>query len=197
MAKQFSLFETPRPSLPKYNVFLAIFPDDRTARTIIELGSTLRQTLGMHGRLRPVSHLHVSLLFLGGTMVVPEKIVEVIGRVCQTVAAVTSPFEIKFDQVLSFRGRPGNHPLVLVGDDQVNTGARNLLGCLNAEFAKHFPWPASAPQFVPHLTLLYDKQELAPRPVGPVGWTATEMVLVRSEVGATQYDWLGRWAFGG
>jgi len=196
MRKQLSLFETPHPRPHKYSLFLAVFPDDRTAQQIIDLGNTLRRIHEMRGRLRPISHLHVSLLFFGGTMDVPATVVETVGHMCKAVAAVTSPFEIKFDRVLSFRGRPGNHPLVLVGDDHGNDGVRNLNGLLNTEFLEYFSSPPSTPKFAPHLTLLYDKQELAPKPIEPVSWVVKEVIFVRSEVGATKYHWLGRWAFG-
>jgi RNA 2',3'-cyclic 3'-phosphodiesterase len=191
MYEQLSFFETPQPRSFKYNVFLAIFPDHYIAEQIISLGNMLRQTHGMRGRLRPISHLHVSLIFLGGTADVPaEAVVETIGHACKTVTAVTSPFEIGFNRVLSFRGHPENRPLVLANDNHENVELRNLHGLLHIKFA------SSTPKFVPHLTLLYDNQELTPKSIDPVRWTAKEIVLVRSEVGATKYDWLGRWAFG-
>jgi 2'-5' RNA ligase len=196
MHKQLSLFETPQPHQAKYSLFLAAFPDHHTAQQIINLGNTLRQIHAMHGRLRPFNHLHVSLLFLGGASEVPETFIETVGHICKAVVAVTIPFEIKFDRVLSFRGRPGNHPLVLVENDHGNDGVRNLQGLLFAEFSKYFSLPVPASKFVPHLTLLYEKQERPSTPVEPVGWTVREIVLVRSEVGATKYDWLGRWRLG-
>jgi 2'-5' RNA ligase len=187
MYEQLSFFETPQPRSFKYNVFLAIFPDHYIAEQIISLGNTLRQIHGLRGRLRPISHLHVSLLFLGGTAHVPS---EVVVDVCKAVTAVTSPFEIGFNRVLSFQGHLGNHPLVLVNDNYGNGELRNLHGLLHTKFA------SPTPKFVPHLTLLYDNQELTPKSIDPVCWTAKEIVLVRSEVGATKYDWLGRWVFG-
>jgi 2'-5' RNA ligase len=190
MYKQLSLFETPRPRRPQYSLFLAIFPGYRTARQIIDLGIALRRTHGMFGRVRPISHLHVSLLFLGHASDVPETVVETVGHICKAVTAVTSPFEIKFDRVLSFRGQPGNHPLVLVDGNHVNDGVRSLHGLLHAKFAKYV---SSTPKFLPHLTLLYDKHEITPKPIEPVSWLVKEVVLVRSEVGATKYHWLGRW----
>jgi 2'-5' RNA ligase len=74
---------------------------------------------------------------------------------------------------------------------------RNLNGLLKTEFSKFFSFPPpSPPKFAPHLTLLYDKQELAPTPIEPVSWMVQEVVFVGSEVGATKYHRLGRWAFG-
>jgi RNA 2',3'-cyclic 3'-phosphodiesterase len=196
MYEQLSFFEAPPPRSFKYSVFLAIFPDHYIAEQIIDLGNKLRQTHSMRGRLRPISHLHVSLLFLGGTPDVPEAAVETIGHVCKAVTAITNPFEIKFSRVLSFRGHLGNHPMVLVDDDHGNDGVRNLRRLLSTEFLKYLHSTQPPPKFVPHLTLLYDKHELAPKPIEPVSWMVKEIVLVRSEAGATKYHWLGRWALG-
>jgi 2'-5' RNA ligase len=194
MSEQPSFFKEPPPRFGKYNLFLGLFPDTHTAERLIEFGNTFRQKHGLHGRLRPISHLHVSLFFLGGADEVPQSAVEIISRVSRTVAAATRPFEIRFDQVRSFHGRPGNHPLVLVGDERGSEGAKKLHESLCAEFLKH---PSRARQFIPHLTLLYDRSELAPVPVEPISWAVREFIFVLSEVGATKYDSLGRWELGG
>lgn len=192
MNQQFSLFKEPQPRRGKYNLFLGIFPDSGTAQSIIELAHALRLKRGLRGRVRPLSHLHMSLFFLGSTNDIPASAVEMIGQVCQPVAAATRPFEIGFNQVMSFHGRAGNHPLVFAGDEDGNQGARKLQGLLGAKFLQD----SSAPRkFIPHLTLLYDRLELPAEPVKPVFWTVKDIVLVRSEVGATKYDWLGRWEF--
>jgi RNA 2',3'-cyclic 3'-phosphodiesterase len=192
MNQQLSFFREPQSRPAKYNLFLGIFPDSCTARSIIELADTLRQKHGLRGRVRPVSHLHVSLFFLGGVNDVPACAVEAISQVCKTVVAATHPFEISFIRLMSFHGRAGNHPLVFVGDDDGNQSVRKLQGLLGAKFLRG---SSATHKFIPHLTLLYDRLELAPEPVGPVFWTVKEIVLVRSEVGATKYDWLGQWKF--
>jgi RNA 2',3'-cyclic 3'-phosphodiesterase len=192
MYEQLTFFAAPQTRSFEFSYFLAIFPDHYTAGQITDLGNTFRRTYGMHGILRPISHLHVTLLILGGTTDAPEAVVETIGHICKTVTSVTSPFEIKFNHVKSFRGNRGNLALVLANDDCGNDGVRNLRRLLNTEFLKYFPSPHSPPKFVPHLTLLYDKQELSPKPIEPVSWMVKEIVLVRSEVGLTKYHWLGR-----
>jgi len=192
MNQQLSFFKEPQPRPAKYNLFLSIFPDSGTARSIIKLADTLRQKHGLRGRVRPVSHLHVSLFFLGGVNDIPASAMEVIGQVCKTVVADTHIFEISFNRVMSFHERVGNHPLVFVGDDDGNQSVRKLQGLLDAKFLRG---SHTTRKFIPHLTLLYDRLKLAPKPVEPVFWTVREIVLVRSEIGATKYDWLGRWKF--
>lgn len=155
-----------------------------------------RRIHGMHGTLRPVSHLHVTLIFLGGTADAPEAVVETIGHISKAATAVVRPFEIKFDQVVSFRRNSETLSLVLADDNCGNDGVRNLHELLCAEFLKYFPSSASPQKFVPHLTLLYDQQELASKSIEPVSWMVKEIVLVRSEVGLTKYRRLGCWALG-
>lgn len=194
MHQQLSFFEEPvPPPANKYGLFLAIFPDRYTAEKIIDLGSTLRQTHRLQGRLRPTTHLHVSLLPLGGASDVSATVVEAIGQVCKKVTKVTRPFEIEFNRVMRFRTA---NALVLADVDRKNTEVINLRESLCAEFAKYFPSRRPLPRFIPHLTLLYDKQELAPKPIEPVSWMVKEVGLVRTEVGMTKYDWLERWALG-
>ena len=192
MNQQLSFFEEPQSRVTKYNLFLGIFPDSSTAQSMIEFADSLRHKHGLRGRVRPISHLHVSLFYLGGVNDIPASAMEVIGQVCKTVVANTHIFEISFNRVMSFHGRVGNHPLVFVGDDDGNQSVRKLQGLLDAKFLRG---SHSTRKFIPHLTLLYDRLELAPKPVEPVFWTVKEIVLVRSEIGATKYNSLGRWKF--
>ena len=143
--------------------------------------------------MRPISHLHVSLPLPCLPKDAPETVIENIGRTCEAVTAVTRPFEIAFDRVMSFRGEPENHPLVLVDDGHKSDELKRLHGFLCVELAKNISARVSIPKFSPHLTLLYCKQQLAPMCVEPVCWTVKEIVLVLSEVGATKYHPLGCW----
>jgi 2'-5' RNA ligase len=196
MNEQLSFFETPQPSGPDYNLILAIFPDDYTAQQISELGNSIRKMHGLQEKLRPVTHLHVSLPVPSHVMHPTETVIERISRACKAVATTMSPFEIKFDQVLSFRGRVGNRAVVLLNNNHGSDGILSLYRLLCAEFAKLGPAASSTPKFAPHLTLLYDQQELPPKPVPQVCWWVKEIVLVLSEVGATKYHRLGCWPLG-
>jgi 2'-5' RNA ligase len=196
MDRQLTLFDEPQPGEYQYNVFLAIFPDPYTARYIADLGNTLRRKHGIRGSVRPVSHLHVSLHSndrIQNAPKIPEKAVD---NVCKSVTAAVQPFEIKFDRVMSFQRKPGNRPLVLVNDEHENNGVTKLHKSLCAEFAKIDASSRANRKLFPHVTLLYDNHEVAPQPVEPVHWMVKEIVLVRSEVGATRYERLGSWTLG-
>jgi 2'-5' RNA ligase len=196
MSEQLSLFEIPRRNSPKYSLFLALFPDPRTARNIINLGNAIRRERGMRGRLRPVSHLHVSLCGFDGDADVREAVVEFIDSICKAVVPSMSPFEICFNQVLSFQNRAGNHPLVLHRDNHDDGAIIRLHGLLHAELAKYAFSNRPHQKFNPHVTLLYDERQLPVKPIEPVCWTVKEIVLVCSEIGATKYQYLRRWALG-
>jgi 2'-5' RNA ligase len=205
MSEQLTLFELPPPSVPKhspspkylplpsYSLFLAIFPDVCTAQRITEFGNALRREHGIHDRMRPISHLHVSLYSPDWSMDRPEIMAERIAHVCKVVTTDTRPFEINFNQKMSFRGRPGNHPLVLVDDNRGNDGIRELHASLYTEFTKYARSARAARKFVPHMTLLYSQKEIAQTTIEPLNWTVKEIVFIASEVGATRYHRLARW----
>src|ERR1700722_6648817 len=155
MNEQLSLFEMPPSGGVGYNPVLAVFPDQYAVQQISSLGNSLREMHRLYGKMRPPTHFHVSLPFPRRGRCAFETAVANIGRVCTAVAKITSPFEIKFDRVKSFHGKPGNCPLVLVNADHENDGIQNLQRLLRAEFAKLGPGASSIPKFTPHLTLLY------------------------------------------
>ena len=192
MNEQLSLFETSRPSGSDYNLVLAVFPDDYTAQQISEFGKSLRKMHGLIGNLRPASHLHVSLPIPRRIVHPPETAIQRIDRACKAVASSMSPFEIKFDRVVSFRG---SRAIVLLNDNDESDGILSLYRLLCAEFAKL--GSASAPKFELHLTILYDQKELRPKSIRPVCWLVKEIVLVLSEVGETKYHRLSCWSLGG
>ena len=93
------------------NLFLAAVPDAGTAERIHQLACALKRAHRFEGRLIAPERLHISLFALGG---LPE------GQHCAAWEAAmevrTAPFEVSFDRTASFRGRPGNHPFVLIGE---------------------------------------------------------------------------------
>lgn len=193
MTQQLTLFETPEPTPAKYGVFLAVFPDSLTAHHISKQAMRIREKHGLYGRVRPLNHLHVSLCPLGGCSDVSEKIIHFVGKICATVVATISPFEVRFDRVISFRGGHANCPLVLINRSDGNAKLMRLYQALDAEFSRYWHRNSGSSKFNPHITLLYDKQSIPEEPVEPVSWTVDEIVLVFSEVGATKYECLERW----
>lgn len=196
MDQQLSLFDTPKPAPAKYSVFLAVMPELSAARRISSLAMELQAKHRLRGKVRPLDHLHVTLHHIGYYPEVPEHVVHAVDRACEAVVAVTSAFEAKFDEVLSFGNRPGNHPLVLVDQDGGGHGLTGLYQMLARELIKQALPVTGGASFTPHVTLLYDQQRILKEPVDTVAWRVDEIILVRSEVGATKYEYLGRWTLG-
>lgn len=191
MNEQLLLFEEPQHSLPEYSLVLAILPDNDAIKQNNGMGELLRKKHGLRGKIRPPGRLHVSLPVPRHISRVPERAVGIITQACEALAADTQPFAINFDRVMSFRGAPENHPLVLVNNDHGKDGIMRLHEMLSVKFAK------APPKFVPHLAVLYDKREVPSKQVEPVCWTVKEIVLAGGEVGVKRYHELGRWAFVG
>lgn len=47
--------------------------------------------------------------------------------------------------------------------------------------------------FVPHVTLLYNRFSIPEQPVSPIRWPMSEVALVLSHIGKTHYDRLQSW----
>src|SRR5262245_36865766 len=98
-------------------LFLAAVPDAGTAERIHQLAGLLKRAHQFDGKLIAPGRLHISLFALSG---LPE------GQLCAAWEAAmdvrTQPFEVSFDRTASFRGRPGNRPFVLIGEN----GLRHL-----------------------------------------------------------------------
>ena len=154
--------------------------------------NTSANKIGLSGKPRPRGHLHVTLHCVGDYPDVPEQVVDATIKACASVLASQPSFEVIFDQVKSFRGRPGNLPFVLVNPNG-NAALLELHRLLITELAKHRLASRGDFKFVPHVTMLYDKYNVPEQPVSPVRWTVKEVVLVLSHLGVTKYERLGCW----
>ena len=122
----------------------------------------------------------------------PERVLAVIDEACAAAFAEQSSFDVTFDHIKSFKGRPGNLPFVLV-NPHGNKLLMELHHRLITELAKRKLAGRGDFKFVPHITLLYDREEVAEQPVTPVTWRAHEVVLILSYLGETRYDRLRCW----
>jgi 2'-5' RNA ligase len=196
MNQQLDLFRTPEPAPLKYGVYLAIFPDPFTADHISAQAAGIWKRHGLHGQLRPTHHLHISLHPLGGYSVVPYKILPFVAEICKAATANISPFKIKLDRALSFRGGVERRPVVLINHSDGNAALTELYQAIGTELSKHLRYRRNF-RFNPHLTLLYDQQSIPEETIDPISWKVNEVVLVCSEVDATKHERLGCWELGG
>ena len=165
-------------------LFLAVVPNADTAERIHRLAGVLKRAHGFDGKLIPQERLHISLFFVGG---LPERTINVAREAVADVRA--EPFEVSFDRTASFRGRSGNRPFVLIGDDGLGRlqSFRRMLG---AALTRRGLRRVANANFTPHVTLLYGAHCVEEHPIEPIFWTVTEFVLIHSRKG---HDYLARW----
>jgi RNA 2',3'-cyclic 3'-phosphodiesterase len=166
------------------NLFLATVPDAGTAERIHHLAAALKRAHRFDGTLVAPERLHISLFGLGD---LPE------GQHCAAWEAAmevrTAPFQVRFDRAASFRGRPGNHPFVLIGEQGVR-GLQSFRQMFCAALERRGMRRLANSHFTPHVTLLYDERDVQEYPIEPIGWTVKEFVLIRSLNG---HERLVRW----
>lgn len=179
---------------PTDRLFLAVYPDAATAARIAALAADLRQRHALHGKPLAADRLHVTLHHLGDYVGVPNDVVRMATEAAGRVAC--APFEVSFDRVASFSARHSRRPFVLLGEEGTVSMAalqRALGQALGAGGLARWV----APQFTPHVTLLYDDALVPAQAVEPVRWRVEEFVLVRSLLGQSRHVPLARWALRG
>jgi RNA 2',3'-cyclic 3'-phosphodiesterase len=194
MDDQLSLFAAAPPAPQKFSLFLAIQPPPAVAAFIHEFATGFRALRGLSGRLRPESHLHITLHYFDQYSAIPASLVPSIDRACLNIARMTHPFEVSFDQILRFQG---SGAVVLGQHAQGNSDLAHFHGALGKTLTIHAVPAKGHTGFTPHLTLQYTRESLPSEAIDPIRWTVEEFVLIRSEVGATRYEHLGRWKLQG
>jgi 2'-5' RNA ligase len=101
-----------------------------------------------------------------------------------------APFTVTLNHVESWKGDP--HPLVLLGDEGV-IGVELLHTAIHKALVAGTMAPRREPQIWPHVSLLWDKALVPKEFVVPIGWMATEFVLLDSVFGEGRHEVLGRW----
>jgi 2'-5' RNA ligase len=168
-------------------LFFAAVPDTDTAARIYRLAELLKCARRFGGEPIGPDRLHVTLFFLGDRRCLPERVVRM---ACAAAAEVrTQPFEVAFDRSASFRGQPGHHPFVLLGDNGL-TRLKSFRQTLGAAMMRNGLKQWAKASFNPHVTLLYDACNVEEQPIEPISWTVSEFVLIHSMHGHTH---LARW----
>lgn len=170
------------------NLFYALLPDAESAGQIIDCARRLRAEYHLKGALIPTERLHVTLVFLGAFAGLPKSLVS--SAIAAGERFEGTPFDVIFDQVQKFGH--DKRAIVLRGDKVatgVNEFQRRLVDAMRYQGLK----PAGPAGFTAHITLLYDAAPIVEEHIAPIRWTAREFVLVRSLIGQSRYEILGRW----
>jgi RNA 2',3'-cyclic 3'-phosphodiesterase len=210
MAEQFNLpgFDIPSPSAPPqprsqrpvqrgarlpHSLFFALVPSPEDVQRIAQVAKTLRAAHGLTGKLLLPERLHVTLRDLGGyEKGVPDDVVAAAKAAAAAVMALAMPrFDVTFDRLLHF---PASRAVVLrSGIPSVPlTALAQTLGLAVQQAGLR-----TKPGGTAHMTLMYDERGVPEHGIEPVGWAATEFVLIHSLVGKTEHLVLGRWSLPG
>jgi 2'-5' RNA ligase len=169
------------------SLFFAVVPPADAALRICRLGEVIRCARRFQGLLTSRNCLHVTLFFLGGVSRLSARSIQSAFEAAAEVKM--EPFEICFDRSASFRGKPGDHPFVLLGGDGLN-GLKELGRTLGVTMTKKGLRRWVNVDFTPHITLLRDPRKVEEQPIVPICWTVSEFVLIHSDRGHTD---LARW----
>jgi 2'-5' RNA ligase len=192
MATQIPLPGFEPPAQGRDRLFFGLFPEPRAAGKIAQVTRRVRAERRLSGQPLAAERFHVTLQGLGVHGGVPRPLVAAASRAAATVEL--DSFFVRLDRLLSFTGRSralAMRAVVLRSGDEI--AALNALrqALANGLAAVGLSRPATS-RFTPHVTLLYDAQSIAERPIERVGWTVREFALVYSRP-QRPYEILGRW----
>lgn len=171
-------------------LFFCLFPPPVACEAIIAESDGLRVEHSLAGRSVEPSRLHVTLHHLGDHVDARDDIVQAATAVASRIAV--APFRMALHSASSFAGKEGSHPCVLLGPEErqpVHALWRELSNQLMAAGLGRY----LKREFVPHVTLLYDRQLLTPQSIEPIEWVVRDFSLVRSLLGQGRHQILGNW----
>ncbi|MBV9551035.1 MAG: 2'-5' RNA ligase family protein [Alphaproteobacteria bacterium] len=186
--------QLPLPGLaarPTDRLFFALRPDQAASAQIIAITDGLYVAHGLSGRRLKAGNLHVSLHHIGDFAGLPNEPLlraRAAGEILRH-----GPVTIRFDRAGSFVRQHRTLPLVLRGSGQVIPliAFQHELG---QALGRQGLRAMASTSYTPHMTLLYDPRYVEAKAVTPVEWTATEFVLIRSLIGKSRHEVLGRWS---
>lgn len=175
---------------PTDRLFFCLFPEPQACEAIAAEADLLRIENGLTGMPLKPSHLHVTLHHLGDHAGLPEDVVAKALAAGQEVKLQS--FDLSLTSACSLSGRGSSQPCVLLSAEErppVHALWRELGTRLLAQGLGRY----LEPDFTPHVTILHDRQELAPESVAPIRWTVRDFALVHSLLGKGEYRTLGAW----
>lgn len=179
---------------PTDRLFFAVQPDAATAARIAALAATLRDRHGLRGKPLAAERLHVTLHHLGDYAGLPNDVVRAASAAAADVAGAA--FEARFERAQSFAARGSRKPFVLLGEEGV-ASLIALQRSLGEALRTHGLARWVAPQFTPHVTLLYDDTAVAAQAIEAIGWRVDQIVLVHSLLGQSRHIPLAHWPLRG
>jgi 2'-5' RNA ligase len=179
-----------RPQRPE-RLFIGLFPDEPARQEAGRMSRQIASELSLFGNTLPAERYHTSLVHISDRKRVRSSDEFAADLAARTVR--TPPFEITYSRLGSFpgvpkKGRPLEHPLVLLADEGPVMELHAALGA----GLRRFQYRVTE-NFRPHLTLSYNRQFLPARAIEPITFVVKEFVLVHSRLWLTEYRILRRW----
>ncbi|MGE5453486.1 MAG: 2'-5' RNA ligase family protein [Acidobacteriota bacterium] len=192
MPGQLSLDGFEQRPLPLINLFFALKPDEQAAMQSAEVARLLGREQGVEIKQDRIDRFHVTLFHVGHFQGEIPASTLAAASACAQFAAEVQSFPVVFDKVASFSGRSGNLPIVLRGAERCDALMRFQSGLDDRMKRAGLVHGESRGHFTPHLTLFYGRT-VAERAIEPIGWRATELVLLSSVHGAGLHRPEGCW----
>ena len=163
-------------------LFFALWPDGPAVEALAALARDLATASG--GKPVPPAKIHLTLAFLGD---VDEQRV---GEAIRAPEGERAPaFEMSLDSVGSFRGAR----VAWAGCRKVPAALADLQSGLAGALAS-LGFALDERPYTPHVTLARKiVRPIPPGPAGAIRWRATQLALVRSELGKGSYTTLKAW----
>lgn len=194
MSQQLSLFPPDKSTDQMNRLFVGIVPDDFPARDIKLLIDWLKRQHGALGTPVGADRPHITLALIDDFRgEIPSRIIQAASHACGKAAAFPA-FPVCLDHVVTYKGKPANRPLVTTVAD--NPALLEFQQSLMIELMRNGLRCGNSPKFNPHLTLFRGAKEIPLQSVDPITWTVREIVLIRSVIGESRYEHLGRWSLG-
>ena len=163
-----------------HRYFFALQPPE----DIVRRAAILRDAFAENGGIVRSARLHVTLAITDDYRERPARVVERLLAIGDMVDA--EPFALSLDRL------SGNGDVIALRVGRMPP----RLGLLQRQLDNQMRyWNIRRPgwTFNPHLTLVYRPHQPFLRPVEPLAWEATELVLIHSLVGRGVHPELGRW----
>lgn len=172
---------------PCYTLFFAIFPEIKDAQRIARCAGELGGEHGLRDQMLEPERLHITLLIIARLVSSLDQ--GLLDACIAAAAGVHCPaFQIGFDRVQSF---PASHAFVLRCNARSEPPIALLRQSLDRGLRSAGIKPS--PSRTPHMTMLYDKRNVAEQKINRLDWPATRFALVVSHVGLHSHEWVGEW----
>ncbi|MGE0179694.1 MAG: 2'-5' RNA ligase family protein, partial [Sphingomonas sp.] len=144
----------------------------------------LRDAFAENGGIVRSERLHVTLAITDDYRERPARVVDRLLAIGDAVDV--EPFALSLDRL------SGNGGTIALRAGRTPPGLVSLQRQLDNQMRY---WNVRRPNwsFNPHMTLVYRPHQEFIRPVEPLSWAATELVLIHSLVGRNRHAELGRW----